>query len=206
MTQTINWDQRYQNKDYPWVHQDPVPHLLATIAGYLPATASILEIGCGFGVESVALQQVGYQVDAVDIAVTAVEKARQLAKAHGVDCYYQVHDITKQPMPRQYDAALDVAVFHCVAQTERYPLFIEHVAASLKEHGYWFCMACLYPDVCAHEQSTGLKSPPTITYPAFKGWIQGQFQLVQEVDTSYTINRSGKEATFPASLFVLRKI
>ena len=52
--------------------------IYAPFLRYLPEHASILDLGCGSGRDSLAFHQMGYQVEAIDYAETLVSKAQQL--------------------------------------------------------------------------------------------------------------------------------
>ena len=61
-----DWEQRYQQGDTPWAHYEPVNGLIELITSYLEIKSSILEIGCGLGIKTVALAQNGFKVTAYD--------------------------------------------------------------------------------------------------------------------------------------------
>jgi len=75
------WDRRYAERDQIWSGQ-PNQALVAAVAGLRPGGA--LDLGCGEGGDSVWLAGQGWQVTAVDIAATAIARAKTLAARHGI--------------------------------------------------------------------------------------------------------------------------
>lgn len=72
--------------------------IYAPFLRYLPKQASILDLGCGSGRDTLAFKNMGYQVNAIDYSQELVEKARQLT---GINVRYQsFYDLNEQ---EQYD-------------------------------------------------------------------------------------------------------
>lgn len=99
------WEARYAAPGLAW-SGDPNPVLVAE-ATLLPAGRA-LDIGSGEGGDALWLAMRGWQVTAVDIAVSALDKAR--AWAESVDrvaadrIEWQQHDLTEwSPEPRSHD-------------------------------------------------------------------------------------------------------
>ncbi len=75
------WERRYGEREQIWSGR-PNQALVTAVADLAPGRA--LDLGCGEGGDSVWLAQRGWRVTAVDIAATAVARARALAAARGV--------------------------------------------------------------------------------------------------------------------------
>lgn len=75
------WEQKYAAKD---VSEVPAPDewLLECVSGLKPGRA--LDLACGLGQNAVALAQLGWQVDAVDISARGLELALQQAEQQAV--------------------------------------------------------------------------------------------------------------------------
>lgn len=71
----------------PWAEQRPNPHLLdwLTIEGLDGAGQRALVVGCGLGDDAVALDGLGFDVTAFDVAATAVAWCRERFPDHAVD-------------------------------------------------------------------------------------------------------------------------
>lgn len=53
---------------------------LEELTAYLPATADVLDVGCGTGFFTVLLAGAGYQVTGIDLTAAMIEQARQQAR------------------------------------------------------------------------------------------------------------------------------
>jgi SAM-dependent methyltransferase len=77
------WENHYREPDHEPHQSVPNPHLFA-VAERLP-TGTALDAGCGEGADAIRLAQRGWRVTGVDISATAVEKARSMAAASGLE-------------------------------------------------------------------------------------------------------------------------
>ena len=75
------WDQRYSERDQIW-SGEPNHALVAAVTGLRPGRA--LDLGCGEGADSVWLAEHGWHVTGVDIAATAISRARSLAARRAI--------------------------------------------------------------------------------------------------------------------------
>ena len=78
-----------------------------TVAGYFPAGAKILDIGCGLGREAFALSDMGYDVTGVDISKEVISQVKQLAAARSYDIPFYEYDGKSLPFP---DDTFDVVL------------------------------------------------------------------------------------------------
>jgi len=113
--------------------------LLARIlaAGRAPPSGRLLELGCGAGNISVWLARRGYEVCGVDIAPTAIEWAREKARAANVTAQFLVGDVCNLARfdEAPFDAVLDGHCLHCIIGADR-PRFLATAARMLKPGGY----------------------------------------------------------------------
>lgn len=88
------WDELYGQRDQVWSGR-PNPHLV-DVAGPLPA-GTALDLGCGEGADSIWLAGRGWRVTAVDISVTALDRAAARANADGVAALidFRRHDLIR---------------------------------------------------------------------------------------------------------------
>lgn len=75
------WEERYASRPQVWSGRANQV-LVDLVSGFAPRTA--LDLGCGEGGDAVWLAQQGWQVTAVDISTTAVERGRAAAADLGV--------------------------------------------------------------------------------------------------------------------------
>lgn len=74
-----------------------------------------LDLGCGTGTNSLYLARHGWQVVGVDIAVTAIHKARHRAKEAGLSVDFYAADVTRLDfLEPPFDLALDIGCFHAL--------------------------------------------------------------------------------------------
>jgi len=199
-----NWELRYQSKETPWVHIEPVKGLLECVKKHLLPGRSILEVGCGFGVETMALAKIGYQLSAVDISQLAIEKAIAAASAVKLNIDFKACDILMENTNQQFDAILDIAVFPRYGLTGQQQLYINKIKSILKPAGLWLSMVFFNSEVTKIQQKTGVKSPPNIYKQDYQQWILESFKIIDQVDTSYWVSRTDKPIAFPATIFVLQ--
>ncbi|GIH03919.1 methyltransferase [Rhizocola hellebori] len=99
------WEQRYSAKPMVWSGR-PNPQLVAEVSGRKPGRA--LDVGCGEGADAVWLAENGWQVTAVDISRTALQRAAEHATAAGADVAQRIEwlhaDLRDHlPAPGAYD-------------------------------------------------------------------------------------------------------
>lgn len=97
------WESRYTERDQIW--SGKANHALVTaVVDFEPGRA--LDLGCGEGGDSVWLAERGWQVTAVDVAPTAISRARELATRTRVAdgrITWLVEDLSSWHPPDSYD-------------------------------------------------------------------------------------------------------
>ncbi len=86
------WERHYRGHERLWSGRaNPV---LVDVAGSLPAGAA-LDLGCGEGGDAIWLARLGWRVTAVDVSVTALDRASTHAVTAGVEARidFQQHDL-----------------------------------------------------------------------------------------------------------------
>ncbi len=100
------WDTRYGNQPgQMWsgrVNGSFEVELTGALSTVAPGRA--LDVGCGEGADAIWLAQRGWDVTAVDISPTAVERAAAAAADHGVKVRFEARDlVTHPPAPGSFD-------------------------------------------------------------------------------------------------------
>ncbi len=80
MNQTIHYYNQNADQFFDTTYQVDMSSLYQSFLRYLPEHASILDLGCGSGRDSLAFKNFGYQVEAIDYSEELVAKARQLTE------------------------------------------------------------------------------------------------------------------------------
>jgi SAM-dependent methyltransferase len=94
-----------------------LPELFASLDG---RNQTLLEIGCGIGVDSIQLAQRGYRVTAVDLTENALEIARQFAARRGVEIDFRLGNAEKLDFADgSFDVVYSFGVLHHTPDIER---------------------------------------------------------------------------------------
>ena len=140
------WNRRYAGSELLWTAQ-PNRFLVAEAAGLPPGRA--LDLACGEGRNAVWLAERGWQVTGVDFSDAALEKARALADARGVEGEWTVADLRSYE-PELHAFGLVIVFYLQVPEAVRRPvlrqaaggvgaggtlLLVAHDSSNL-EHGY----------------------------------------------------------------------
>ena len=110
-----DWERRYQEGDTPWHTERPSLELIDVLQVHDIPRGRALELGCGEGVNSVYLERQGFEVTAVDVSPTAIERARGFAEREGVSVDFRVADVTALgDVPAPFAFIFDRGLYHVV--------------------------------------------------------------------------------------------
>jgi SAM-dependent methyltransferase len=113
-----DWEARYQQGDTPWEMAGACDRLAALVQAGVVRPCRALELGCGSGAVAVYLAQLGFQVTALDLAPTAIERARRLAAENGVHVDFVCADLTQWPDDgTSFDFVYDRGCYHVVRRS-----------------------------------------------------------------------------------------
>ncbi len=94
-----------------------------------------MDAGCGTGEHALLLAQHGHRVVGVDLAAQAIARATAKAEARGSEASFLVHDaLDLAGLGRTFDGALDVGLFHTLADDDR-PRYAASLAAAVRPGG-----------------------------------------------------------------------
>jgi len=137
------WDTAYSRGGRPtWDigRPQPVVERLAAAGELGPPSTSVLDVGCGTGEQALLLARLGHPVLGVDLAAEAIRRARAKAAERGLAVELLVHDALDLPaLGRHFDVALDVGLFHALADDER-PRYAASLAAAVAPGGRAFLL------------------------------------------------------------------
>jgi 2-polyprenyl-3-methyl-5-hydroxy-6-metoxy-1,4-benzoquinol methylase len=106
-----------------------------------------LEYGTGTGAGACFLAALGFQVDAIDIAPTAIELARRFADEQGQYIHYEVQDIcTYNSQGKCYDLVVDNFCLQRLVTNERRSQALAVVRRVLKPSGYFIIGTTIYQE------------------------------------------------------------
>jgi cyclopropane fatty-acyl-phospholipid synthase-like methyltransferase len=153
------WDEAYRRGiPPPWDIGRPQPAFVRLVdAGEI--TGRVIDVGCGTGENSLMAASHGLDVVGIDVAPTAVQRARLKAAERGVAARFEVWDALQLARLTErvgvFDSAIDSAVFHTFSDDER-PRYAESVAAAVRAGGGLFLM-------CFSEQEPDWGGPRRVT-------------------------------------------
>jgi SAM-dependent methyltransferase len=169
-----SWDDAYQHDRAPWDIGRPQPAILRLAdAGEL--IEPVLDSGCGSGEHALLAASMGLQVKGVDVAQTAIEKARGKARQRGLSAEFLVGDVLAlDQIPRlepPLRTILDVGCFHTFANADR--VVYASSLASVTEPG------ALLHLLCFSEDTPGTDGPRRVT----QGEIIATFSRNWEIES-----------------------
>ena len=126
-----SWDEAYQQNSVPWDIGRPQPAILR-IAEWGGFVERVLDNGCGTGEHALLAASMGLEVKGVDVAGTAIERARAKARQRGLSAEFIVGDVLAldqiDRLEPPFRTVLDVGCFHTFANADR-PLYASSLAA-----------------------------------------------------------------------------
>ncbi|MFC6953903.1 class I SAM-dependent methyltransferase [Halorubellus litoreus] len=140
------WEGAYASTDaVGWDTGDPQPAVKDLVdAGAF--TDPVLDVGCGLGTESCYLANAGYDVLGVDVAPTAIERARETAADRDLDVRFEAGDAFALGTPAGVvdadwaGSVLDVGVFHAIEPARR-SAYADALARVLEPGGRAFVLS-----------------------------------------------------------------
>lgn len=111
MTGKTSWERFFDEHAAVYDENEFTKNTLAEV-GYvekelsLSPGAAILDVGCGTGRHSIELAKRGYAVTGLDFSSAMLAKAKQAARAAGVDVNWIQSDATRFSFPGKFDAAI----------------------------------------------------------------------------------------------------
>src|SRR5262245_16453477 len=98
MSEQEHWESRYTAAGPPpWDSGRVSAELVRRVAHAKISPRRAVELGCGTGTNAVWLAQRGFDVTAIDISPTAVQRARQRAADSGVEVHFVEADVMALP-------------------------------------------------------------------------------------------------------------
>ena len=137
----LDWEHLYQDGITPWDDDSPWPPLARLVREVCPPGGSILEVGCGHGIDAIHLASLGYRVRATDLSITAIGRARTAAKRTGDVVDFQVEDFYTSLHRAGNDLLYEKGVMANASNAATRVEFSRIVASNLADGGYWISVS-----------------------------------------------------------------
>jgi SAM-dependent methyltransferase len=153
-----SWDDAYQRDTAPWDIGRPQPAIVR-IADAGDLQEPVLDSGCGTGEHALLAASMGFEVTGVDIAQSAIERARAKARARGLLVDFLVGDVLDlrhvDRLQGTFRTAIDTGCFHTFANADR-PVYAASLAEVIEPGGVLHLL-------CFSEHTPGTDGPRRVT-------------------------------------------
>ena len=110
------WNEKYADPEFD-LPDEPIPELARRIET-LP-TGRALDVATGTGRNAIFLAEHGYEVDAIDVADAALERARRRADERGVEVEWIRADVAETSLEADAYDVITVSFFHVIEHLDR---------------------------------------------------------------------------------------
>lgn len=113
------WEAAYNRGPTPFDLEGPLPWVV-TLATDGRIRGRVLDAGCGGGHNTLYLARLGFEVVGVDVAPSAISRARHKAGQQGVRAEFTVDDLVNlADRPSTFDTVIDIGCFHSLQPEDR---------------------------------------------------------------------------------------
>jgi methyl halide transferase len=170
---------QYAAGETPWDIGVPAPELTRRVEAGEFAGRTVLEMGCGTGTNSIELARRGYRVTAVDFVPLAVEKAKEKARASGVQVDFRVGDLTRLELGGPFDCLLDIGLYHVIRNRDL-PGFQATLRRASRPGTRWLSMAGSANDPMP-------EGPPVVSEAEFRAELEPLFEILDAHEFRYSL-------------------
>lgn len=123
--------------------EDPIPteELVEFIRDMnFPRGLYVIEFGCGEGRDAIFLAKQDFKVTAIDVAPSAIDRAREWVAQEGVNVSFEVGDVVnlKHISSSTYDLAVNIGCLHMIVSESARLRHLKHALRILKPSGLYF--------------------------------------------------------------------
>lgn len=200
---TQDWEERYRSDTTAWEDDETAPATKQLVLQSVLPGQSVLEIGCGRGIDSVWLAEQGYRVVACDVSRTAVRQAETRAAKHSVKVEFYVadvlHDYARLP---HCEVVFERGVLHTFISGDGRALFARTIANLLDPGELWLSLAGVAA-TRQEAQEAATRHEPRISASQIADAVEPYFDIVSMTRTRYGF--PGGQTDFPAFASVLQR-
>jgi SAM-dependent methyltransferase len=170
-----SWDDAYTQGWAPWDIGRPQP-VFVRLADAGEFSSPVLDSGCGTGEHALMLAERGLEVMGVDVAPTAIGRAREKAAERELSVDFKVGDVLAlDRLGRTFATVLDSGVFHTFDDADR-PRYVASLASVVEPGGVIHLL-------CFSEHTPGDWGPRRVT----------RAELREAFDDGWTVERISAE-------------
>jgi methyl halide transferase len=133
MSEVDRWENRYVTGDTPWETGHRSTELERVIIEEKIGPCTAIDLGCGTGANAVWLAELGFDVTAIDISPTAIDRGRMKKASRGVRVRFLTGDVLDPPddIGGPYGFFFDRGCYHIVRSVDlaRFLKTLEHITA-----------------------------------------------------------------------------
>ena len=164
-----SWDWAYVNESAPWDIGRPQP-VFVNLADAGEITSPVLDSGCGSGEHALMLAERGMQVLGIDVAPTAIRRARAKATERSLDAEFVVGDVLGLArLGRTFATVIDSGVFHTFDDRDR-PRYVTSLAGATRPGGVLHLC-------CFSEHTPGSWGPRRVTQAELRAAFADGWQV-----------------------------
>jgi SAM-dependent methyltransferase len=140
-----DWNAHYASGELPWDSGEADPQLVELVLQRQVAAGRALEIGCGTGTNALWLATQGFDVQAIDLAPLAIERARSknaAAKLAQGKLEFEQRDFLNgaEFPPASFQFVFDRGCFHVFDDASDQAKFAARVSKLLAPGGLWLSL------------------------------------------------------------------
>jgi len=134
MNNGINWEDLYQENNMGWDRGGISPALTHALAHGLENTPRILIPGCGLGHEVLELARLGFDVTALDIAPTAIQRLKDTLQQENLEATLICGDLFDYKPKTAFDAMYEQTCL-CALPLERRAAYAAKIQSWIRSGG-----------------------------------------------------------------------
>jgi SAM-dependent methyltransferase len=181
-SRAADWDRAYIGGSPPWDIGRP-QSVFVRLADAAEIRSPVLDSGCGTGENALMLAARGMEVVGVDLAPTAIERARQKARERGLDPRLMVGDALELGrLDRRFSTVIDSGVFHVFDDADR-ARYVESLAEALEPGGVLHVL-------CFSDHVPGSFGPRRVSQAELRAAFGEGWRFERIEGTRFEVNRS----------------
>ncbi|HUN38071.1 MAG TPA: class I SAM-dependent methyltransferase [Trebonia sp.] len=191
------WDASYTGgRPAPWDIGRPQP-AFARLADEGSLTGRVLDAGCGTGENALVAASRGADVTGIDVAPTAITRARAKAAERGLNARFEVADALDLGSRSTVDTVIDSGVLHVFGDDDRVR-YVTSLAAVLRPGGTVYLM-------CFSNREPGTWGPRRISADELRAAFSDGWTVESVTADTFEINPVNGATQVQAWLAVIKR-